>query len=83
MKRAKWPGEWKVVCDVCGFQFPSGDVKKRWDGLIVCHNDWETRHPQDFLKVKSETRTPPFVRTEPEPVFREVDYINDVDPATH
>ena len=69
MKKARWPGEWKVVCDVCGFWYPSGDVKKRWDNLIVCKKDFETRHPQDFLRMRPENVTPAFVRSEPIDVF--------------
>lgn len=66
MKKTSWPGNWKVVCDVCGFWFPSSDVKQRWDGLIVCHEDWETRHPQTLYGYKAHTSLPTFVRSEPE-----------------
>jgi hypothetical protein len=83
MKKAKWPGEWKVVCDVCGFQFPSGEVKKRWDNLIVCKKDWEMRHPQDFLRQRPENTTPAFVRSPPADVFVSVTYPFALDPATH
>lgn len=69
MKKARWPGEWKVVCQVCGFWYPSGDIKKRWDNLLVCKKDFETRHPQDFLRAKPERITPPFVSSEPADTF--------------
>ena len=69
MRHGPWPGTWKVVCDVCGFQFASSDVKKRWDGLMVCHEDWELDHPQKFVRVRPETAIPAFVRAEPEPVY--------------
>ena len=66
MKKARWPGEWKVVCDVCGFWYTSGEVKKRWDGLIVCKKDFETRHPQTLLRTRTaEKITPAFIRSEP------------------
>lgn len=67
-----WPGNWKVVCDVCGFQFPSSRVKKRWDGLMVCEDDWETRHPQTLYNYKSHDSVPTFVRPEPEEDFIQV-----------
>lgn len=71
MKKTKWPGEWKVVCDVCGFQYPSSEIKERWDGAIVCHKDWETRQPQTLIRlVGKEDVAPPFVRPEPPDVFR-------------
>lgn len=69
MKKTTWPGNWKVVCDVCGFWFPSGEVKHRWDGLIVCPEDWETRHPQTLYGYKAHTSVPDFIRDEPEDTF--------------
>lgn len=72
MKKTTWPGNWKVVCDVCGFWYPSGEVLKRWDGLIVCKKDWEPRHPADFFKVKSEKAVPAFVRKDPPDQYTEV-----------
>lgn len=62
MKKTTWPGNWKVACDVCGFWFPSGEIKERWDGLKVCHKDWETRHPQSLYRYKDHTSVPDFVR---------------------
>lgn len=51
-------------CDVCDRTFKSNELKKRWDGLIVCGDDWETRHPSDFLKVRNDTHKLPFIRDE-------------------
>lgn len=45
-----WPGSWRVVCDVCGLQFPSTSMQTRWDGLIVDSKCFEYRHPQDFVR---------------------------------
>ena len=36
-------GGWNVICDVCGFKFKNVDIKKRWDGLYVCKEDYEQR----------------------------------------
>lgn len=69
MRHGPWPGTWKVVCDVCGFQFHSGVIKKRWDGLMVCDKDYELDHPQKFIRVREDSQTVPFVRTEPDDVF--------------
>lgn len=60
---------WKAICDVCGFEFQSDELKHRWDGLMVCHKDYETRHPQDFIKVRPERGAPPWTRPEPAEVF--------------
>ena len=71
MARAR-VGTWRVVCDVCGFRFLNTEVRKRWDGLIVCDRDFETKHPQLMLRVPKENITPPFIRPEPADVFIEV-----------
>lgn len=65
----RWPGTWRVICDVCGFEFPSDQVKKRWDGLITCHKDWEMKHPQLSIRARKEEIGVPFARPEPEDVF--------------
>lgn len=65
MEQGRWPGTWKVVCDVCGFWYPSDKIRKRWDNLMVCHKDWEQRHPQDFIRGVKDDPTPPFVRPDP------------------
>ena len=67
MKTTKWPGNWKVACHVCGMWFPSSEIKKRWDGLLVCDKDWETRHPQTLIKIRGETAVPAFVSKDPNP----------------
>lgn len=83
MRKPIWPGEWKCVCDTCGFQYPSSEMRKRWDGAMVCQKDWEPRHPQTFLRLKGEHQTPPFVRNETDDVFVSVTYPYTLDPATH
>ena len=67
--RGRWPGTWRVICDVCGFEFPSDEVKLRWDNLIVCHKDWETKHPQLMVRVREEQGGVPFSRPEAEDQF--------------
>lgn len=53
-------GEWNVVCMVCNRKIKSGSAKKRWDGLIVCDEDFENRHPMDFLRTRQERISVPF-----------------------
>jgi len=45
---------------VCNRKIKSGLAKKRWDGLIVCPEDYEVRHPMDFLRTRQERITVPF-----------------------
>jgi hypothetical protein len=47
--------------------YPSGQIKKRWDGLLTCEKDWETRHPQTLLKIRAETAVPAFVSKDADP----------------
>lgn len=69
MKNIFLSGDWNTICDVCGFKYKASELKKRWDGLMVCEKDWETRQPQDLLRVPAETPPPPFVRPEADDVF--------------
>ena len=62
-------GDWKVICDVCGFQYLASQLRKRWDNLMVCPADWETRQPQDFVKGVADIQAPPWARPETQDVF--------------
>lgn len=68
-KRGKWPGTWATICDRCGFRFPSDQLLKEWDNLMVCDECFETRHPQDFLRGVPDNPAPPWTRPEPEATF--------------
>lgn len=59
-------GSWKAVCDSCGQRFPSSQLRKRWDGLMVCPKDFEVRHPQDFVRAKVDIQVVPWSRPESE-----------------
>jgi hypothetical protein len=60
---------WNAICDRCGFQYKSDQLRKEWTGLMVCPKDWEPRHPQDFVKGVRDDQRVPWVRPEPEPIF--------------
>jgi len=68
-------GQWNALCDVCGFEFKSSELKKDWRGLMVCSQDYEQRHPQDFIRVRPERVTPSWVRPNPPDAFIEVCYL--------
>ncbi len=59
-------GDWNIICDVCAKKVKASETKRRWDGLIVCKDDYEFRHPQDFLKAKTDKIAVPFVRNPPD-----------------
>lgn len=66
--RLNW-GDWNAICDVCGFKFKASQMKKRWDGLMVCHEDYEPRHPQDLIRVRGDRPDVPWTRPEGNDVF--------------
>jgi len=63
------PGEFNVTCDVCSKKIKASDAKQRWDGLIVCPSDFEHRHPQDYIRAKTDKITVPFTRPRPTDLF--------------
>lgn len=62
-------GDWNAICDVCGFKFKASKLKKRWDGAMVCDNDWEPRHPQDLMRPPPPPPPLPFIRSDNDPTF--------------
>lgn len=38
----------------CGFTFKASELKKDWRGLFLCKDDFEQRHPLDFVRTRSE-----------------------------
>lgn len=65
-------GQWNAVCDRCGLEFKSGELRLDWQGLMVDDKCYETRHPQDLLRVKPERTLPSWARPEGEDVFLSV-----------
>lgn len=52
------PGDHWVSCDVCGCDVRSSDSMKTWDNRVVCPDDWEPRHEQDFVRSREDRQTP-------------------------
>lgn len=67
-------GTYNAICDVCGFKFKALDLKKRWDGAMVCDDDFEERHPLEFSGEIKESKPVEDPRPDPEPRFRDVPY---------
>lgn len=59
-------GNWNALCDVCGFKFKANELRKRWDGFMVCEADYEERHPQDLIRIRPERQAAPWVRPVPD-----------------
>ena len=58
-------GDYNCICDSCGRKFKASTMRKRWDGMFVCKEDWEPKHPQLSLKVHGDKQTVPIPRPEP------------------
>lgn len=59
-------GDSNAICDECGFEYKQSQLRKRWDGAMVCSKDWEPRHPQDNIKIRAERNNVKDARLEPE-----------------
>ena len=55
-------GDWNAICDLCGFKYKASELRKRWDGFMVCQKDWEPRPPQEYIKGIKEDFSVPFSR---------------------
>jgi hypothetical protein len=45
-------GDFYRICDRSGFKVHASETRREWNGLIVRKQDWEPRHPQDFVRAK-------------------------------
>lgn len=68
-------GTYNAICDICGFKFKAYQLRERWDGLRVCKEDFEFRHPQDMIKIPKDNQSIPWSRPEPADVFIDVTYV--------
>lgn len=59
------PGDFWRICDRCGFKKRASQTYKTWDGLYVCYEDFETRHPQDFVRGRKDHQNVTDPRPEP------------------
>jgi len=62
--RTTWykSGQWNAICAVCGFKFKNTELSQRWDGLYVCRDDWEIRHPQEMIRPIPDQNQVPWTR---------------------
>lgn len=55
-------GDYKAVCDRCGWDYLASDLREEWTGLMVCRSCWEIRHPQDFVRGVEDDPSVPWTR---------------------
>ena len=56
------PGNHLLTCDECGFVYRYSEMKKRWDGAMVCSKDFEPKHPQESVRARSDKIHVPVAR---------------------
>lgn len=66
-------------CDVCGFKHKASQLRKRWDGLMVCVKDFELRHPMDFYTTRNDAHLLPWTRSD----SNGIDVGPAINPLTH
>lgn len=59
-------GDHYVYCDISGFKVHASETRMTWDGLRVRKEDWDYRHPQDFVKGQAYRQNVQNPRPEPE-----------------
>lgn len=47
-----------IIDDVSGFAIRANDARKRWDNMWMESDDWEPRHPQDFVRARHDKIAP-------------------------
>lgn len=70
-------GTYNAVCEVCGFQHKADEMKERWDGLFVCKEDWEPRHPLDFARTVADNMSVKRPAPDPSPNYIDVPYLEE------
>lgn len=58
------PGAWNVICSLCGRKVKSTEILKRWDGLLVCKEDYDPRNILDFYRPVNDSVPVPFTNPE-------------------
>ena len=53
-------GDYRALCQRCGFKYWASDMSQEWNGLYVCKKCWEPRHPLDFQRGKEDDTSVPW-----------------------
>ena len=61
------PGDWNVITDCCGMTRKFSQCVRQWDGLVVCPEHHDPRHPLDFVKSTHDDQRVPIARPQLSP----------------
>jgi hypothetical protein len=62
-------GDSYLIDDITGLKIRRSDAVKKWDGAIVHQGETNPRHPQDFVRAKSDRQLADVVRPRSIDVF--------------
>jgi hypothetical protein len=57
------------ICQQSGFRVPPRQLSRQWNGILARREDYDDRHPQEFLKGAPERRGVPVPRPEQADAF--------------
>lgn len=55
-------GSHNVICDKCARKLKSHEVKKTYDGFMMCSVCWYPQHPTEYMHIPTENVFPRFIR---------------------
>lgn len=50
--------DYAAICDRCGFRYRASELKRNWQGLRVCQEDFEPRNSQEFVRGVKPDKAP-------------------------
>ncbi len=53
-KHSYVPGDYYVTCDISGLKIKYSESRLTWDNLLVRHDMHDPRHPQEFVRGRTE-----------------------------
>jgi hypothetical protein len=57
-------GDYNVIDDRTGRKVKRSECRLEWNGALVHKDEWEARHPQDFVRGIPDDQSVPLPRTE-------------------
>lgn len=57
------------ICQRCGFEYPLHKLRREWTGLLVCKEDYDVRHPQDYVRGVRDEQAVRNPSPDPTPVY--------------
>lgn len=63
------PGNYWMICDICGLKYRSSEMQERWDHSWSCNKCFEVQHPQEHVRGKQDKISVPAAVPEGEDTY--------------